>query len=254
MRRALALLLALAACADPQGGTGPVPPLREVASVEISGPGATLLTGEVMALTATPRAADGTPVPGRRVSWTSGSPAVVAMQGDGRARALALGTATIHATVDGRTASLVLAVLPAQAGELAGRWRLRSFEDRLLPAAYAEFFDEPVGDRIVRHVEIRLDSAILDIEPDGEYARRHIFTEWHDGVVAFRYLWGDHGQLALGGVTARGAVSLESDYIQNLRAEGTVHADRTIRLREPLWVGEALQRTVWEPRAATSAP
>jgi len=229
-----------------------------VASIELSIPSTTLLTGEVMTVTATPRAADGTPLTGRPVSWASGSPTVVAVQGGGQAQgsahALALGTATIHATLEGKAASLTLAVLPAQAAEIAGRWRLRSFADRVVPATYAEFFDEPVGDRIVGHVVIRLDSAILDIEPDGEYARRYVFSEFHDGVLAFRYLWGDFGQLSLGDLLARGRVTLVSDYIQHLFADGAVHADRTIRLREPLWVGEEVQRTVWEPRVPASAP
>lgn len=254
MRRALALLLVLGACQDQTGGTGPVPPVHGVVAIDLSVATATLLTGEEVQVSAIPKSADGRPVPDRPIAWSSGSPAIVAVQSGGRATALSLGTAEIQASVDGRTASIALSVLPAQPVELVGRWRMRSFEGKTLPAAYAEFHDEPVGDRIVRLVEIRLDSAIMDIEPDGEYARRYLFTEWHDGVMAFRYLWGDHGQMTLGGAEARGQVALVSDYIQHLRADGAVHADRTIRLIEPLWIGEEAQRTVWEPRAPPSVP
>ena len=125
-----------------------------------------------------------------------------------------------------------------------GTWRMESFDGRAVPGAYAEFFDEPVGDRIVRHVEIRLDSAVNELRADSTYVRRYYFTELQDGVVAFRYGWGDHGKFSVGG-RPLAQITLTSEYIQNLSASGRVSATGAIELSEPLWLGEANRNTVW---------
>jgi hypothetical protein len=128
-----------------------------------------------------------------------------------------------------------------------GTWRMQSFDARPVPSAYAEFFDEPVDDRIVRHVEIRLDSAVNELRADSTYVRRYYFTELQDGVVAFRYGWGDHGKFSIDGRTPA-RITLTSEYIQNLSAAGRVAATGAIELSEPLWLGEANRNTVWTKR------
>jgi hypothetical protein len=124
-----------------------------------------------------------------------------------------------------------------------GAWRMQSFDARPVPGTYAEFFDEPVGDRI-RYAEIRLDSAVSELRADSTYARRYYFTELQDSVVAFRYGWGDHGKFAIDGRTPA-RITLTSEYIQNLSATGRVAATGAIELSEPLWLGEANRSTVW---------
>ena len=128
-----------------------------------------------------------------------------------------------------------------------GTWRMRSFDALLVPGTYAEFFNEPVGDRIVGHVEIRLDSAVNELRADSTYVRRYYFTELQDGVVAVRYGWGDHGRFSVDARTPA-QITLVSEYIQNLSAEGRVTAAGALELSEPLWLGEANRGTVWTKR------
>ena len=128
---------------------------------------------------------------------------------------------------------------------IGGKWRMQSFDARPVPGTYAEFFDEPVGDRIVRYVEIRLDSALKELRADSLYERSYYFTELQDGVAAFRYRWGDHGKFSITGLTPA-EITLTSEYIQNLSATGRVSATGDIELSEPLWLGEEPRRTVWK--------
>ena len=125
-----------------------------------------------------------------------------------------------------------------------GKWRMKAFDTRLVPNTYAEFFNEPVGDRIVRYTEIRLDSAVKELRADSTYVRRYYYTELQDNVVAYRYFWGDHGKFSIDGRTPA-QITLTSEYIQNLSAAGRVVADGAIELSEPLWLGEEPRNTVW---------
>lgn len=131
--------------------------------------------------------------------------------------------------------------------DLTGNWTMKSFDTRAVPANYAEFFDELVGDHVVAHVEIRLDSAIKAMRRDRTYERRYYFTELHDGVVAFRYLWGDHGKFSVS-ASPTYAIQLTSEYIQNLTASGSISAAGNIELTEPIWLGEDPRHTVWIKR------
>jgi hypothetical protein len=154
---------------------------------------------------------------------------------------------------------LVLAILVASAGcgadstrppDLApvvtGKWRMASFDGLTVPATYAEFLDEPVDDRIV-DVVIRLDSALKEFRADSTYVRVYYFTEIQDGEVAFRYLWGDHGRFSIAGRDPA-AITLTSEYYENLGAAGQVAATGDIQLIEPLWVGEDPRSTTWVKR------
>lgn len=135
----------------------------------------------------------------------------------------------------------------APARGLEGNWGMTSFDGLSVPATYAEFFDEPVGDRIVEHVIIRLDSAGKIMRADSTYERRYFFSELHDGVVVIRYLWGDHGTFTVG-VGAADAIHLVSEYIQNLDTPGTIAASGELHLSEELWIGETPRATVWTQR------
>ncbi|MDF2771429.1 MAG: Ig domain protein group 2 domain protein [Geminicoccaceae bacterium] len=112
IRRTLALLsvctLFAAGCGDSSG-----PPA--VASVDVSTPAGNLIVGESVTLTATPKDAAGNPLTGRTVGWSSSSASVATVTASNNAgvvTAVAPGTATITATVDGKSGTREITVLP----------------------------------------------------------------------------------------------------------------------------------------------
>jgi hypothetical protein len=234
---ALGVMLAAAACSDP---AGPEP----VAAVEISEQSLALGPSESRPLTVTVRGVNGSVLAGRDVSWGTSDHLVATVTAQGAVTAHAFGVATIVATVEGKTAQAVVTVTATQPAHLAGLWRMRSFDGKTLPAAYAVFYDEVVGDRVVEVVEIRLDSARVQLRDDGLYPfRQYCFTELHDLVPMFKYCWGDHGRFVLGNPPGR--IVFTSEYIQNLSAAGTVTTAGEVALTEPLWVSETPRSTIW---------
>jgi uncharacterized protein YjdB len=98
----------LAACSD---GAGPGPaPDDGVASVEVTASAQSLLVGHSLALGATPLDAEGRPVSGRTVTWTSSSAATATVSAAGVVTAVAPGTVTITAAVGETRGSVDLAV------------------------------------------------------------------------------------------------------------------------------------------------
>lgn len=239
--RAAVLLLA-AACADP---AGPDVPLI-VDRVELSSISLALGPGASQALIATPRAANGAVVPGRSIAWTSDANTVVTVSA-GEVTGVSLGTGRITASVDGKSAQATVSVIPTAPQHLAAAWSMESFDGHALPAAYAIFYDEPVGDRIIAKVEIRLDSATKAMTGTATYERRYWFTELHDDVPAYTYMWGDHGRFVLGG-NVPVPLTLTSEYIENLMTPGSVRSDGRLALSEELWIGEARRATLWVRR------
>ena len=84
----------------------PVP----VATLELSPATFTLITGEALTLTATPRTAVGTLLTDRTIVWRSGAPNVATVSASGLVTAIAPGVAVVLATVEGVTASSVITV------------------------------------------------------------------------------------------------------------------------------------------------
>jgi uncharacterized protein YjdB len=108
------LISASAACGGSEGAAG-VPPVPQstVTSVEVAAAStAPLFPGQTVALTATTRDASGRPLSGRTVTWTSSTPAVATVSTSGLVTAVAVGSATISATSEGRSGSLNVAVAP----------------------------------------------------------------------------------------------------------------------------------------------
>lgn len=89
-----------------QGQPGPVQ------TVTVAGVTGKVAPGAVRTLVAQASDAHGNPVSGRPVAWASSQPAVAAVGADGQLTALAEGTATVSATVEGRTAALEVTVTP----------------------------------------------------------------------------------------------------------------------------------------------
>ncbi len=238
-----AVLLLVTACADP---AGPAVPLV-VDRVELSSSSLALGPGASQLVIATPRAANGAVVPGRSIAWTSDANTVVTVSATGEVRGVSLGTGTIRASVDGKSAQATVSVIPTVPQHLAAAWRMESFDGHALPAAYAIFYDQPVGDRIIAKVEIRLDSATKAMTSTATYQRRYWFTELHDDVPALKYMWGDHGRFVLGG-NVPVPLTLTSEYIENLFTPGSVRTDGRLALNEELWIGEGRRATLWVRR------
>ncbi|MDQ8160162.1 MAG: Ig-like domain-containing protein [Gemmatimonadota bacterium] len=94
--------------------TATVTVLRPVASVHITPPQPTLFVGRTLQLSASARDAQGTALTGRAVSWSTSDPTVATITAAGLVTAVAAGSATITATVEGieTTATLTLVPLP----------------------------------------------------------------------------------------------------------------------------------------------
>ncbi|HEX9565321.1 MAG TPA: Ig-like domain-containing protein [Gemmatimonadaceae bacterium] len=81
-----------------------------VASVEVSPSSATLIVGGTVVLSATAYAADLSPIPGRTPSWSSSNPSVATVSAAGFVRAVAVGAATVQATIEGKVATAAITV------------------------------------------------------------------------------------------------------------------------------------------------
>ncbi len=95
------------ACKD--GPTAPPP----VATILLSVPTSTPVAGTTQTLVAIPRAANGTELRGRPVTWNSSNSFVATITSDGQLAAVAPGASTITAASEGQTAVAVITVLPA---------------------------------------------------------------------------------------------------------------------------------------------
>jgi len=98
----LALVGAIAACGD---STAPAPE-RHVASVTVVTPTQTLFVGDAITASARPHASDGSLLQGKAITWSSSNPGVLQLSVTGVATAVTPGTATIRATVEGKTGSV----------------------------------------------------------------------------------------------------------------------------------------------------
>jgi uncharacterized protein YjdB len=81
-----------------------------VATVAVLPSPSSVAVGKTARLTAVPKAADGTELIGRPVSWATSDPAVVTVDGTGLITGVAVGDATIAATSEGKSGSSQLTV------------------------------------------------------------------------------------------------------------------------------------------------
>ena len=86
------------------------PPPAPVASVTVTLADASLVQGETTQASAVPRAANGTALTGRSITWTSSAPSVATVSSSGLVTAVSAGSATISATSENRTGSAALTV------------------------------------------------------------------------------------------------------------------------------------------------
>ncbi|MBC7895592.1 MAG: Ig-like domain-containing protein [Cytophagaceae bacterium] len=85
-----------------------------VSSVRVAPASSGITVGSTLTLRADPLFASGDPVPGRTIAWTTSTAAVASVTASGTVQAVAAGTATITATVDGvsGTAAITVSVVP----------------------------------------------------------------------------------------------------------------------------------------------
>ena len=85
-----------------------------VASVGVTPPSASVLVGQTVQLTATPRDAAGNPLTGRVVTWSTSASGVATVNNSGLVTAQGQGSATITATSEGQsgTASITVSIIP----------------------------------------------------------------------------------------------------------------------------------------------
>lgn len=107
---------AFAATACGGGGgdvTRPQPPApTPVASVVVTVAEASLTVGQTTQATATARAADGSTLAGRTITWASSNSSVATVSSAGLVTSLAAGSTTISATSEGQSGSVALNVAP----------------------------------------------------------------------------------------------------------------------------------------------
>jgi uncharacterized protein YjdB len=85
-------------------------PTTSVAAVAVTPPSATLAVGEARTFVATPRAADGSTITGRTVTWSSASPGIATVSANGVVTGVGSGTTQILAQVDGITGTSTVTV------------------------------------------------------------------------------------------------------------------------------------------------
>ena len=84
-----------------------------VATVTVSPSSASLTEGQTQQLTATPKEASGSALTGRTVTWVSSAPSVATVSSTGLVTAVAAGSATISATVEGQTGTATISATMA---------------------------------------------------------------------------------------------------------------------------------------------
>src|SRR2546421_252375 len=92
-----------------------------VASVTVSPATGSVLAGQTLQLTATPKDASGAALSGRGVTWMSSNTAVAAVNGSGLVAGVAAGSATITATSEGQGGTAAITVTAGAGAAGAGR-------------------------------------------------------------------------------------------------------------------------------------
>jgi len=97
------------------------PPTNVVATVEVAPPSASLQVPETVQLTATPKTSAGAVVAGKTATWSSSAASVASVSGAGLVTAVGAGTATISASIDGKTGTATVAVTQVLGGPVVAQ-------------------------------------------------------------------------------------------------------------------------------------
>jgi hypothetical protein len=162
-------------------------PTAPVASIEVQQGPVTVQRGGVRQLQAVLRAADGTVLHGRHLTWSSGSPGAVSVDTAGRIIAYHLGTAWITVASEGKTARVEVIVEPAP------EYHLRSAGGSALPAdVYSGSYTLPDG--TVRQVRGTVTDGFLWLTDDGRYLMTVMRISYEDGVARPGNAFYDQGE------------------------------------------------------------
>jgi hypothetical protein len=107
-RLALVSLCTLAFVVACGGDSGPPP----VSTVTVSGLSGNVSVGQSVQLTATARDAKGNTLAGKTATWTTASAAIATVSGSGLVTAVSAGTVTVTASIDGKTGTVSVTVVP----------------------------------------------------------------------------------------------------------------------------------------------
>jgi phosphatidylinositol-3-phosphatase len=108
-------LIGLTSCAKSSNKIN-APVVKPVASVVVGPPSVTISVGGSAGLTATPEDANGNPLSGRVVTWSSDNTAAATVNGSGLVSGVAAGSATVVATSEGVSGTSAITVTPAGPG------------------------------------------------------------------------------------------------------------------------------------------
>ena len=92
---------------------GPTTTGGSVSWVDVVPATVTVTPGQAFPLTATPKDANGNPLPGRAIAWSSSAPAVATVGSSGFVTGVAVGASTITAMSDGKSGTAVVTVTVA---------------------------------------------------------------------------------------------------------------------------------------------
>ena len=182
MRVRLRLLLCFAcACAVGQAQ-------GQVASVYISAPTLSLISGEQIQLTAVARDGNGRVVPGARFNWNSHDPGVLQVDSQGRVTGLRMGHSYIDAETQGVYSTITLQVLPRRIEVTPSHIELFPGQQQQFTATPYDIDQNPIPDVTF---EWRLETDGARITPEGLLTARTLgaFTVravfyYHHGVGA----------------------------------------------------------------------
>jgi uncharacterized protein YjdB len=195
----------------------PVIVVAPVAGVQVTPPLATLFVGEVLQLAAAFNDSAGQPLLGRPVSWTSGDVAVALVDETGLLTALAPGTTSITATVEGHSASVAVTVRKwvAAVEVTAGADSLLLGATLTLAAVPLDDEGAPLADRPLSWSSS--DPTVVTVSADGiatavgeGYASASATAEGKVGALALRVLM----PVAAVGVTPADATPVVGDSVQ----------------------------------------
>jgi Tol biopolymer transport system component/uncharacterized protein YjdB len=159
----LALLLPVLACSDSSEPTGGATP---VASVQVTPTERTLAVGQSMTLSATPRAADGSPLSGRPVAWESLDQALATVSAQGLVEAKSEGQVAIVARSGGKEGRATITVTPAPVASVdVESVSLEEGESRPLVATPKDAAGRPLAGRAVQWSSS--DPSVALVSPAG---------------------------------------------------------------------------------------
>src|SRR5207244_4297075 len=106
----------ITATSEGQSGTAAITVVHvPVASVTVTPASTSVSVGQTVQLTATPKDANGSPLTGRVVTWSSSNTSVAGVNGSGLVSGVAAGSATMTATSEAQSGTSAITVTPPSA-------------------------------------------------------------------------------------------------------------------------------------------